>query len=250
MDHHITSRVPWVVGITGASGTPYAAAVLRALLDAGEAVDLIVSQAARLTLADETGQSFREAHWRTDVKAFIGRDPGDMVLWRAADFTAGPASGTYRTRGMIIVPATTAVVAGVATGMSKDLVQRAADVTLKERRPLVLVPRETPLRRVTLQQMADLSGEGAVILPASPGFYAGARDVAQLVDFVAGKVLDVIGVPHRLSERWSGRLGAGRAGAEPGAETREREASEQWAGDGSRDRAGGADREPRESRDA
>ncbi|MBD0738128.1 UbiX family flavin prenyltransferase [Streptomyces sp. CBMA29] len=210
MDHHITPRVPWVVGITGASGTPYAAAVIRGLLDAGEAVDLVVSRAARLTMVDETGQSFREARWRTDMKAFLGRDPGDMTVWRADDFAAGPASGTYPTRGMVIVPATTAAVAGVATGMSKDLIQRAADVTLKERRPLVMVVRETPLRRVSLQQMADLAGEGAVILPASPGFYAGARDVRQLVDFVAAKVLDVIRVPHTLSVRWSGRLGAGR----------------------------------------
>ncbi len=214
MDHQttpVTSRVPWVVGITGASGTPYASAVIRALLDAGEPVDLIVSQAARLTMLDETGLTFREASWRADVEAFLGRDAGDMVVWKAGDFTAGPASGTYPTRGMIIVPATTAVVAGVATGMSKDLIQRAADVTLKERRKLVIVPRETPLRQASLRQMADLSGEGAVILPASPGFYAGADDVRQLVDFVAGKILDVIGVPHTLYTRWSGRLGSGRS---------------------------------------
>ena len=93
-----------------------------------------------------------------------------MVVWKAGDFTAGPASGSYQTRGMIIVPATTAVIAGVATGVSKDLIQRAADVTLKERRPLVFVPRETPVRPSTLRQMADLAAEGAVILPASPGF--------------------------------------------------------------------------------
>jgi 4-hydroxy-3-polyprenylbenzoate decarboxylase len=218
MDHHITPRVPWVIGITGASGTPYAAAVVRAMLDAGEAIDLVVSRAARLTMADETGRSFREAQWQADVREFIGRDPGDMRVWRPEDFAAGPASGTYPTRGMVIVPATTAVVAGVATGMSKDLVQRAADVTLKERRTLVLVVRETPLRRVTLQQMADLSGEGAVVLPASPGFYAGAQDVQQLVDFVAAKVLDVLGVPHTLTQRWQGRLGAGRT-APPGGRT-------------------------------
>jgi 4-hydroxy-3-polyprenylbenzoate decarboxylase len=204
-------RRPWVVGITGASGTPYAAAVIRGLLDAGEPIDLVVSRAARLTMLDETGLTFREARWQTDMKAFLGRDPGDMVVWKENDFTAGPASGSYPAQGMVIVPATTAVVAGVATGMSKDLIQRAADVTLKERRRLVMVPRETPLRRVTLQQMADLSGEGAVILPASPAFYAGGRDVQQLVDFVAGRVLDMIGVPHTLYTRWSGRLGAARA---------------------------------------
>lgn len=214
MDHQhnqTTPRTPWVVGITGASGTPYAAAVVRGLLDAGEAIDLVVSKAARLTMLDETGLTFREAQWQTDMKAFLGRDTGDMVVWKESDFTAGPASGSYATRGMVIVPATTAVVAGVATGMSKDLIQRAADVTLKERRRLVIVPREAPLRRVTLQQMADLSGEGAVILPASPGFYAGGQDVQQLIDFVAGKVLDVIDVPHTLYTRWSGRLGTARS---------------------------------------
>ncbi|MFI6344030.1 UbiX family flavin prenyltransferase [Streptomyces sp. NPDC050560] len=212
MDHQPTTpRTPWVLGITGASGTPYAAAVLRALLDAGESVDLVVSRAARLTMLDETGLSFHESRWRTDVKAFIGRDPGDTVVWKENDFSAGPASGSYPTRGMAVVPATTASVAGIACGMSKDLIQRAADVTLKERRRLVLVPREAPLRRVTLQQLADLSGEGAVVVPASPGFYAGARDVQQLVDFVAGKVLDILGVPHTLYTRWSGTLGAARA---------------------------------------
>ena len=200
-------RIPWVVGITGASGTPYAAAVLRGLLDAQLPVDLVVSQAARLTLIDETGWTFREARWREDTEHFLGRDVGDMVVWKAGDFAAGPASGSYQTRGMIIVPATTAVIAGVATGISKDLIQRAADVTLKERRPLVFVPRETPVRASTLRQMADLATEGAVILPASPGFYAGAKDVSELVDFIAAKVLDVIGVPHTLSTRWTGQFG-------------------------------------------
>ncbi|MEU3984365.1 UbiX family flavin prenyltransferase [Streptomyces sp. NPDC026672] len=218
MDHQPTTpRTPWVLGMTGASGTPYAAAVLRGLLDAGEPVDLVVSRAARLTLLDETGLTFREAHWRTDLKEFIGRDVGDTRVWKENDFTAGPASGSYPTRGMIVVPATTAVVAGIATGMSKDLIQRAADVTLKECRRLVLVPREAPLRRVTLQQLADLAGEGAVVVPASPGFYAGARDVQQLVDFVAGKVLDVAGVPHTLYTRWRGQLGAARAEEAAGA---------------------------------
>ncbi|MFE7172319.1 UbiX family flavin prenyltransferase [Streptomyces sp. NPDC057616] len=215
MDHQpTTSRTPWVVGITGASGTPYAAAVIRALLDAGEAVDLVVSRAARLTLLDETGLTFREAQWRSDVKAFIGRDEGDMVVWKENDFAAGPSSGSYPARGMLVVPATTASVAGIAAGLSKDLIQRAADVTLKERRPLVLVLRETPLRRVTLRQMADLADEGATVLPASPAFYAGARDVQQLVDFVAGRALDAIGVPHTLYTRWTGELGAARSRTE------------------------------------
>jgi 4-hydroxy-3-polyprenylbenzoate decarboxylase len=105
---------------------------------------------------------------------------------------------------MIVVPATTASVAGIATGMSKDLIQRAGDVTLKERRPLVLVVREAPLRVAALEHMAALAREGAVILPATPAFYAGAQNVQDLVDFVAGRVLDQCGVEHDLYRRWAG----------------------------------------------
>jgi 4-hydroxy-3-polyprenylbenzoate decarboxylase len=112
---------------------------------------------------------------------------------------------------MVVVPASTAAVAGIALGLSKDLLQRAASVTLKERRPLVVVPRETPLDRPTLAHLLALHDAGAVVLPASPGFYGGATQVQQLVDFVAGKVLDVLGVEHDLLRRWTGELGAGRA---------------------------------------
>lgn len=208
-------RRPWVIGVSGASGTPYAAAVIRALLAAGEDVDLVVSRAARLTILDETGIAFRDAHWRTDLAAWLG-DPGDqdaftrVAYWAAGDLAAGPSSGSYPAKGMAVVPASTAAVAGIAIGLSKDLVQRAADVTLKERRPLVVVPRETPLTGTTLRHLVRLDDAGAVVLPASPAFYAGARDVQQLVDFVAGKVLDVLGVPHTLFRRWAGELGAAR----------------------------------------
>ncbi len=199
-------RRPWVVGISGASGTGYASAVIRGLLDAGEDVDLVVSRAARLTLRDETGIAFRPSQWRDDLGAWLGRDLGGVCMWAIDDMAAGPSSGSYRTRGMIVVPASTASVAGIALGVSKDLLQRAADVTLKERRPLVLVVRETPLRRSTLLQLAELAGEGAVVLPASPGFYAGAETAQDLIDFVAGKVLDVVGVDHDLFRRWDGTI--------------------------------------------
>ena len=115
---------------------------------------------------------------------------------------------------MVVVPASTAAVAGIALGLSKDLLQRAADVTLKERRPLVVVPREAPLGRSTLVQLVALHDAGAVVLPASPGFYGGATSVQQLVDFVAAKVLDVLGVEHDLMQRWTGELGAARGAAE------------------------------------
>ncbi|MDH2391750.1 UbiX family flavin prenyltransferase [Streptomyces sp. HNM0663] len=219
-------RRPWVVGVSGASGTPYAAAVLRGLLAAGESVDLVVSRAARLTLLDETGISFRDARWREDLAEWLARgadgkpdafggdavDVSDVRHWAAGDLAAGPSSGSYPVKGMLIVPASTACVAGVALGLSKDLLQRAASVTLKERRPLVVAVRETPLSGQTLKALVALDEAGAVVLPASPAFYAGATHIQDLVDFVAGRVLDAAGVPHRLYRRWEGELGGSRTG--------------------------------------
>jgi 4-hydroxy-3-polyprenylbenzoate decarboxylase len=203
------TRRPWIVGVSGASGTPYAAAVLGGLLDAGAAVDLVVSRAARLTLLDETGHPFRDGHWREDLGAWLGRDDltkADLRYWPAGDLAAGPSSGSYPAQGMVVVPASTAACAGIAIGLSKDLLQRAAEVNLKERRPVVVVPRETPVTRSHLEHLIALHDAGAVVLPASPGFYgSGARASAQeLIDFVAGKVLDVLAVPHELLRRWPG----------------------------------------------
>jgi flavin prenyltransferase len=216
-----SGRRPWIVGVSGASGTPYAAAVLRGLLDAGESVDLLVSRASRLTILDETGEPFRDAHWRRDLAVWLARGadgvPGrftaglaDVRYWPAGDLAAGPSSGSYPAKGMLIVPASTACVAGVALGLSKDLLQRAASVTLKERRPLVVAVRETPLGGQTLRHLVTLDEAGAVVMPASPAFYAGATRIQDLVDFVAGRVLDSAGVPHKLYRRWEGTLGGGR----------------------------------------
>jgi polyprenyl P-hydroxybenzoate and phenylacrylic acid decarboxylases len=212
--------------VSGASGTPFAASVLRGLLAAGESVDLVVSRASRLTLLDETGIAFRDAHWQEDLRDWLARgadgtpdafavggaDLARVRHWAAGDLAAGPSSGSYPARGMLIVPASTACVAGVALGLSKDLLQRAASVTLKERRKLVVVVRETPLSGQTLKQMVALDEAGAVVLPASPAFYAGATGVQDLVDFVAGRVLDAAGVPHRLYRRWEGELGGNSRG--------------------------------------
>ncbi|MFJ6212455.1 UbiX family flavin prenyltransferase [Streptomyces sp. NPDC092296] len=231
-------RRPWVVGVSGASGTPYAASVVRALLAAGEDVDLVVSRAARLTVLDETGVAFRDAHWRQDLRAWLAQGLGDspppdttaldaaldpaldrVRHWPAGDLAAGPSSGSYPARGMLVVPASTAAVAGIALGLSKDLLQRAASVTLKERRPLVVAVRETPLNGPTLRQLVALDEAGAVVLPASPAFYAGGSTAQQLVDFVAGRVLDAVGVGHTLYRRWRGSLGEARADATGGERT-------------------------------
>ncbi|HTL23439.1 MAG TPA: UbiX family flavin prenyltransferase [Mycobacteriales bacterium] len=202
------ARTPWVVGVSGASGTPYAKAVLLGLLHAGHPVDLVVSRAARLTLLDETGLAWHDD--AASLQEWAGAE-GDVRFWGPGDLAAGPSSGSYPTRGMVVVPASTAAVAGIALGLSKDLLQRAASVTLKERRPLVVVPRETPLDRPTLVHLLALHDAGAVVLPASPGFYAGADSVQRLVDFVAGKVLDALRVEHDLLTRWTGELGGGQA---------------------------------------
>lgn len=210
--------------MSGASGTPYAAAVLRALLAAGERVDLIVSRASRLTLLDETGLPFRDAHWQGDLREWLARgadgkpgtfavDLGGVRYWSAGDLAAGPSSGSYGTQGMLIVPASTACVAGVALGLSKDLLQRAASVTLKERRPLIVAVRETPLNGQTLRHLVTLDDAGASVVPTSPAFYAGATHIQDLVDFVAGRILDAAGVPHTLYRRWTGELGGGGQGS-------------------------------------
>lgn len=209
--------------MSGASGTPYAASVLRALLAAGESVDLVVSRASRLTLLDETGISFRDAHWSEDLREWLARgadgkpavfdvDTDAVRYWNAGDLAAGPSSGSYPSKGMLIVPASTACVAGVALGLSKDLLQRAASVTLKERRRLVVAVRETPLNGQTLRHLVALDDAGATVLPASPAFYAGATHIQDLVDFVAGRVLDAAGVGHDLYRRWQGELGGGTSG--------------------------------------
>lgn len=212
------------MGVSGASGTPYAAAVLRALLAAGESVDLVVSRASRLTLLDETGIAFRDAHWRDDLREWLSRgadgkpdtftvdldlDLDGVRHWAAGDLAAGPSSGSYPSKGMLIVPASTACVAGVALGLSKDLLQRAASVTLKEGRTLIVAVRETPLNGQTLRHLVTLDDAGASVVPASPAFYAGATHIQDLVDFVAGRVLDAAGVEHRLYRRWKGELGGG-----------------------------------------
>lgn len=200
------TRKPWVVAITGASGTPYAVAVLRGLAAAGEEIDLIVSRSARVTILDETGHPFRDQHWREDLRQLAGPLGEQVRYWSPMDFAAGPSSGSYRTKGMIVVPATSASIAGVAVGLSKDLIQRAAEVQLKEGRRLIMVLRETPLTRSMLMRMIELVDAGATILPANPAFYGHPTTVQDIVDFVAGKALDLMDVDHDLLNRWDGMV--------------------------------------------
>lgn len=190
---------PLVVAITGASGAPYAVRLLEQLATSGRRVWLVVSAHGWRLLATEMGiesvAALREgvgpAAWDRTITVFDDDDRG-----------AKPASGSAITAGMVICPCSMGTIAAVSQGTSRSLVERAADVTLKERRPLVVVPRETPLSAIHLENMLRLTRAGAVIIPASPGFYHRPATVRALVDFVVARILDQLRVPHTLAARW------------------------------------------------
>jgi 4-hydroxy-3-polyprenylbenzoate decarboxylase len=179
-----------VVGVTGASGVPYAHALLRNLEKAH--VDLVISEDAKKVIAHESDvplaafEKLAEAAYRND------------------DVAAPPASGSYLFDAMVVVPCSMGTLGKIAMGISDNLITRAAAVCLKERRKLILVPRETPLAAIHLENMLRLTNQGVVILPAMPGFYHAPQSVDDLVDFVVGKVLDQLGIEHALFRRWKG----------------------------------------------
>jgi len=195
------SDAPLVLAITGASGAPYAVRLLSQLAAAERRVSLIVSSHGLRLLQTEMGitsiASLREriggAAWDAMVRVFDDADRG-----------AAPASGSALSSGMIICPCSMGTIAAVAMGTSRSLVERAADVTLKERRRLLVVPRETPYSEIHLENMLRLTRAGAVVLPASPGFYHRPDSVDDLVDFIVARVLDHIGVVHDIARRWGG----------------------------------------------
>lgn len=197
----MTGVPPIVVGITGASGAPYAVRLLQQLTAAQRRVSLIVSKYGMRLLETEAGIGSIEAlrtavgqdAWNACVEAFSNDDRG-----------AAPASGSSLTAGMIICPCSMGTLSAISVGASRSLIERAADVTLKERRKLVLVPRETPLSAIHLGNMLRLTRAGAVVMPASPGFYHRPTQVSDLVDFVVARMLDQLGVEQKLVKRWSG----------------------------------------------
>ncbi|MBW3627865.1 MAG: UbiX family flavin prenyltransferase [Gemmatimonadetes bacterium] len=187
---------PLTFGITGASGAPYAVRLLRALNDARVPVRLIVSGYGMRLLADESGIADLDG-----LRAATG-DWSRVELYDPSNRGATPASGSAPSRGMVVCPCSMGTLASIAAGTSRNLVERAADVALKERHRLVLVPRETPLSLVHLENMTRLTRAGAIILPASPGFYHRPREIEELVDFVVARILDQLGVENTLSARW------------------------------------------------
>ena len=204
------TALPIVVAVTGASGAPYAVRLLEALAAAGRDVWLVVSSHGWRLLDTESGVGSLGA-----LRARVGEGPWDarVTVFDDGDRGARPASGSARAAGMVVCPCSMGTVAAIAAGTSRSLVERAADVALKERRPLVLVPRETPLSAIHLENMLRVTRAGAVVLPASPGFYHRPDTIAELVDFVVARVLDQFGVEHAVGRRWgdapSGGAGAG-----------------------------------------
>ncbi|MEM2908054.1 MAG: UbiX family flavin prenyltransferase [Candidatus Hadarchaeales archaeon] len=181
-----------VVAITGCSGVVYGVRLLEVCKELGIETDLIVSRAAERILELELGRT------REQVSELATRS------YSPEDLSAPLASGSSPSDGMAIVPCSMKTLGAIASGVAMDLIARAADVALKQRRPLVLVPRETPLNLIHLENMARLARAGAVILPAMPAFYHKPERISDLVDFVVGKVLDVLGVKHELYRRWRG----------------------------------------------
>ena len=196
-----------VVAFTGASGSLYGLRLVVVLLRAGRNVHLTITPAAVEVLEAETDSTVRLASQEFDANALLGSSAAKLDLARLhyhhfRDFRAGIASGSFLTGGMVICPCSLGTLAAVAHGVSENLIHRAADVHLKERRKLVLVPRETPLGLIALKNMVAVTEAGAVVLPAMPAFYTRPRSLADMVDFVVGRVCDQLGVEHELSRRW------------------------------------------------
>lgn len=191
-----------IVGISGASGARYATRVIELLAEADVEIHLTVSKYGRRLLVDELNMS------RLDPDRLTGERGHLLTIHSDTDIGAAIASGSFLHHGMIVVPCSSNTLGAIASGISDNLLQRAAAVTLKERRRLVLAYRESPAGHIDIGNMHRLSDAGAVIAPLAPGFYLHPRSVEDLVDFMAGKLLDLVNVPHSLNTRWDEHLAA------------------------------------------
>ena len=190
---------PVVLAITGASGAPYAVRLLEVLASRRAPVWLIASEHGMRLLREECNIKSLDG-----LKEASGGDWSTVELFSDDDRGARPASGSQRTSGMVVCPCSMGTVAAIAAGTSRSLVERAADVTLKERRKLILVPRETPLSLVHLRNLVTVTEAGAVVIPAAPGFYHRPTRVSELVDFIVQRILDQLGIETEIARRWQG----------------------------------------------
>jgi 4-hydroxy-3-polyprenylbenzoate decarboxylase len=195
----------YAVGITGGSGAPYALRLLQALLAAGHEIHVCISPAGETVLQVETGvklgKTLREKA-AILANAVESEHASRLRLFDPDNLAAPISSGSFPCAGMVIVPCSTGTLGRIDNGISSNLIERAADVTLKERRRLVVVPRETPLNEIHLRNMLALRQAGADILPAMPAFYHKPRNISDLIDMIVGRVLDRLGVENQLFHRW------------------------------------------------
>jgi flavin prenyltransferase len=194
-----SSALPIVVAITGASGAPYAVRLLEVMATHRSPVWLIPSEYGMRLLGEECSIKSLDG-----LKAATGGDWSSVQVFTDDDRGAKPASGSQRTGGMVVCPCSMATVSAIAAGASRSLVERAADVTLKERRKLIVVPREAPLSLIHLRNLTAVAEAGAIVLPAAPGFYHRPTKVGELVDFVVQRILDQLGLDIEIARRWGG----------------------------------------------
>lgn len=196
------------VAVTGASGALYATRTLSALLALGLHVELVISDYGRRLLRDELGDEAAVEKLLPYLTQKYGEEvgAGRLTVLSNRDLGATIASGSHGCAGMVIVPCSMKTLAGVAHGLSRNLVERAADVMLKERRPLIIVPRETPMSLMQLKNMVLCAEAGAIMMPAMPAFYQLPQTLDHLADFMAGKILGALGFDHDLYPKWTGRV--------------------------------------------
>lgn len=195
----------YVICITGASGVIYGVRLIEELLRSGEEISLVISEPGWSVMAQEL--DFPKPRENVEVavreRFGLGEDDTRLYYYENDDLFAPFCSGSYKTKGVVIIPAAMATVGALANGVSINLIERAADVALKEGRRVVIVPRETPLSLIHLENLANLARAGAAIVPAMPAYYTGPKTLDDAIDFVVGKVLDILGIEHDLFERWT-----------------------------------------------
>ena len=208
MNNSNNLSLPVIVAISGASGTIYGIRLLQFLLENNYKVELVISESASKVAETEINLnlSLNPKILKEQVLSHL-ENPANkkeelLNVWASDDIAASISSGSYRTSAMVIIPASMGTVGAIASGTSDNLITRAADVCLKERRKLILVPREMPLSSIHLENLLKLSKAGAIIAPACPGFYHNPKDLNDVIDFVVGKVLDLVGIDHSLFKRW------------------------------------------------
>lgn len=195
---------PIALAITGASGAQYALRLLECLLAAGESVYLLVSEPGQIVISMETDLALpgRPADMQRFLVEHYAARPEQLQVFGKKEWTAPVASGTSVPRAMVVCPCTMGTLASIANGISNNLIDRAADVVIKEGRKLIMVPRETPFSAIHLENMLKLARLGVIMLAANPGFYHRPQRIEELIDFVVARILDQLEIEHQLSARW------------------------------------------------